>query len=477
MFLTSPSPDLGPLTPSEKYARLSDTASLHLSPTYGVVNEPASGASIFVQRETKEILLACDGTRRVADLVDRAVAADPGAHPRVVLALAELVRLAGRNLLQLDSEPRLHPPRVTGDLGAFYPLNLQVELTEACNLRCFYCYRRSGSRRREKRLPTSQLLHVLGTLRRLGLESVELTGGEPMGHPDWAEILRFCAETFDMVSVLTNGTYLSPRRVAAMRPYRDHMIFSVSLDSHVADVHDRRRGVRGAFAATTEGVRLLVKEGFLTRVSMVVDGENWHDVEQTLLFARGLGATMFTYTPLLPIGRGQSHFNPWEPWAGYDPLILHEEERALRERYSGFLQVLPEESVFDLEQPGGCGAGFRTYAMDPIGRVRPCVTFSPDTAVFGSLRSDSPAEVFGGPLAYAFATITPPQPDVCGSCPFRMYCQGCSLRGEMASGWLSAGECAWLRQPAPRDWFALVRQHMVGAPTEAGPHISTSDHG
>ena len=364
------------------------------------------------------------------------------------MAAAELVDLVRSDYVELEPEPSAHPLHTSGNARIFYPLNLQVELTARCNLNCFYCYRDSGPTIREERLTTEELLGILDRLKEHGLQSVELTGGEPLMHPAFGRVLDFCGERFPLVALLTNGTCITSKTVAVMLRHQRKMVVSISLDSHRADVHDKRRGVVGAFERTTNAIRMLADLGFLVRVSMVVDEGTWPDVEGTLLLARSLGARLFAYTPMLPLGRGAAVFSQWT----FDQHAIFLEEQGLRAKYAGFLQLLSEESVFDLESEGGCGAGYRTYAMDPQGRVRPCTTFDADSAVFGSLRTSSPIEVFGSPLAEAFSHLTAPHPNACGGCELVAYCQGCELRGFLASKGLAEGECSWLRSPAASAW-------------------------
>ncbi len=424
-----------------------------VSPEAGVVKRVRSGDAVFVGRVTRDLLAASDGTQRVADLLT-ACAHDPAVEDSEALgAIAELARLVATEMVVLSDEPRRSAVDLLGDRATHYPLNLQVELTAVCNSRCYYCYRGSRPGLAEDRLTTAQLLRILEDLASHGLQSVELTGGEPMLHEDFVEILRFCGERFTTVALLTNGTCLTDAIFETLRSFREKLVISISLDSADADLHDRRRGLRGAFASTTEAIRRLTADGFFVRVSTVVDEGNWDGIDRTMELAQRLGARLFAYTPLLPLGRGAKTFHDW----ARDPRAILEQERQLRSKYRGFLQLLSEESALDLEHPGGCGAGFRTYAMDPSGRIRPCVTFDADTAVFGSLRDESPRAVFGGPLAGAFAALTPPEPKGCSGCRYAMFCQGCSLRASIASAWVPPGECAWLRQPAPARWRELIR--------------------
>jgi radical SAM protein with 4Fe4S-binding SPASM domain len=452
--------DNGAALAADRFASLPDDTVLFVSPSYGFLRHPVSGDSVFMHAEALDLLCACDGTRRVRDLLEERLLVAPAARDRLARAVVELVDLARRDMLLLHEQPRHAPPAITGSREAYYPLNLQIELTAACNLRCFYCYREAGAHGAPERLATGELLDILDVLHGHGLQSVELTGGEPMVHEDFARILRFCGERFALVALLTNGVCLTKARVESMLPFRRKMVVGVSLDGSTAETHDRRRGVPGAFARTTAGLRRLAEHGFLTRVSMVVDEENWDDVERTLLLARELGASLFTYTPLLPIGRGAAHFRLWEE---HDPAAMVQREKELRARYKGFVHVVSEESIFTLQESGGCGAGYRNYAMDPVGNVRPCVTFDPHVAVHGSLRTDSPHEVFGGPLAYAFAQVIPPDPVQCAPCPYRVFCQRCLVRGLIGSTWLEEGACTWLHDPASARWRALVQAHTLAA--------------
>jgi antilisterial bacteriocin subtilosin biosynthesis protein AlbA len=442
---------------ADKYVHLAGSASLHVAPALGVVQSLATGETVFVGRCARELLARCDGTVSVRGLAEGALGRGKFTEDELGAALVELAHLAALGLLVLTPDPALRQPAMTGDLQVHYPLNLQVELTARCNLRCFYCYRGSSPGLKEDRLSTEELMAILDRLHGLGLQSVELTGGEPMVHKDFVDILKFCGSRFRMIALMTNGTCVTPRALDAMLPLREKMILSVSLDSHIAEVHDQRRGRKGAFARTTRAIRLLADHGFRLRVSMVVDEETWTHLEPTLLLARKLGASMFSYTPLLPMGRGIEHFRPWDR----DARAIRAQEEELREKYGSFLHDLGQRSLADLKMPGGCGAGYRTYAMDPQGRIRPCVTFDQNSAIFGSLREKSPEEVFGSSLGDAFAAVTPPQPDVCGRCEHRAFCQNCLMRGLDASRWIPEGECAWLRESTVAAWHESVLQHSM----------------
>jgi radical SAM protein with 4Fe4S-binding SPASM domain len=246
-----------------------------------------------------------------------------------------------------------------------------------------------------------------------------------------------------MVGVLTNGTRLDDGLARQFADMGEKLMYSVSLDASTAALHDSRRGVKGAWARTTSNITRLADLGVAIRVSMVVDERNFDDIEPTLLLAKSLGAKVFSYSPLLPLGRGKNIFNTYWTKNGLEVL---KKEKDLAERYKGFLGVLSEEAVCEVEGDEGCGAGYRTFAMDPWGNIRPCATFGADELVFGNLRTQSLEEVFGHPGVFALRNLRAPSPEFCSGCSHAGFCRYCLLRGLHASE--GVPDCAWRKQPA-----------------------------
>ena len=84
-----------------------------------------------------------------------------------------------------------------------------VEVTNACNLACPVCY---SDARGDRKLPREAFEKYLETLiaKKGGLDSVQLTGGEAMMHPEFWQMLAFCAghPGIKKVYLPTNGILL-----------------------------------------------------------------------------------------------------------------------------------------------------------------------------------------------------------------------------------------------------------------------------
>jgi sulfatase maturation enzyme AslB (radical SAM superfamily) len=96
------------------------------------------------------------------------------------------------------------------------PLNrLYLYLTDGCNLACRHCWispAHDPGGQRSTFLEPALIEQAIGEALPLGLESVKLTGGEPLLHPQFADIVGLVGQHGLGLSLETNGTLLSPPR-------------------------------------------------------------------------------------------------------------------------------------------------------------------------------------------------------------------------------------------------------------------------
>lgn len=422
------------------YPLLNEDIELHYTPT---------GSTMFVQGEPRELngtqtafIEKCNGQETVGDIVLGCLDHDT---PDRLGLLVFVNSLLTNKLITLEEEATRSDIRITGSKDAYLPVHLTVELTAGCNLRCHHCYRESGPEK-NGHLPTDELLGVLSDLHANGLRSVELTGGEPLLHKDFIKIFRFCVEKFDLVGVLTNGTVMNEAIYDTLVAYKDASFLSISLDGSTAPSHDQRRGVPGSFDKTTKNIKSLSANGVKVRVSMSVDENNFGDIENTLLVSKEMGATSFSYTPVMPLGRGKG-------WAGLkwqmDARSAYKQEQSLQERYEGFLSVLPEDKQDELEDGGSCGAGYRTFTMNPYGKIRPCAMYDENKYVIGDLTRQSVLDVFKNTMTEKLAAFPMPAPETCAGCENELFCRYCGLRG--LEGSTKQANCRWINHPSVKD--------------------------
>jgi SynChlorMet cassette radical SAM/SPASM protein ScmF len=183
------------------------------------------------------------------------------------------------------SVSKLRPPR--------YPLRqIYFYLTEGCNLRCRHCWVLADfetSRQTAGFLYPELLRHVVVQARPLGLETVKLTGGEPLLHPRLPQILEIIKTADLRLIVETNGVLLTPKIARALAECR-HPHVSVSLDGTEAETHEWVRGVPGCYQAALQGIAHLVDAGIRPQIIFSMMRRNRDQIEGIIKLAQELGA-------------------------------------------------------------------------------------------------------------------------------------------------------------------------------------------
>jgi radical SAM protein with 4Fe4S-binding SPASM domain len=154
--------------------------------------------------------------------------------------------------------------------GLRRPRTLTLAITGACNLRCRHCWVDAGTRTSAGHVPVAKLLGLVDGFVALGVDTIWITGGEPLGHPEWPAILSHCCAqpSLGAVGLQTNGGLLDDARVACLRALpTDKLHLQVSLDGASPRTHDRVRG-RGGWAATVAGTARLAAAGLGGRTAV-----------------------------------------------------------------------------------------------------------------------------------------------------------------------------------------------------------------
>lgn len=148
----------------------------------------------------------------------------------------------------------------------------QWHITHACNLRCRHCYQNDY----RSSLTPEQMYAILDKytdfVEKNGyFGQINLTGGEPLLHPEFFALAGEIKRRGFRLGILTNGTLID--RETAQRIERLHPVFvQISLDGTPGQ-HDRVRG-KGAFRKALRGIRLLKARGIRVLVSFTAQKSN-----------------------------------------------------------------------------------------------------------------------------------------------------------------------------------------------------------
>lgn len=189
-------------------------------------------------------------------------------------------------------------------LNSFY-----LYLSASCNLRCRHCWitpvYSGGKPLPGKTIDPAALRNAVTEAKTLGLSSAKLTGGEPMLHPQFKEVVELLTAEGLSMNMETNGTLMTGEMAHFLKEKSRMDFISVSIDSPVPAEHDAFRGVKGAFDAAIRGLDFLVEAGFTNcQVIMTVHHGNRHQMEALVKLAAEHKAASVKFNPVARSGRG-----------------------------------------------------------------------------------------------------------------------------------------------------------------------------
>lgn len=206
--------------------------------------------------------------------------------------------------LEIDSEARsVHALDVVPPLYSFY-----LYMTSVCNLRCRHCWVapsfNPGQLSPKEYLDIDLLRRAVAEAKPFGLNSAKLTGGEPVLHPQFIDVVDLLTGEGLSLNMETNATLIDAALARYLKRNTNLAFISVSLDGPNPEVHDPFRGVEGSFENALRGLRHLVEAGYRPQLIMALHRGNIGYVEQVVELATEVGAGSVKFNPVVPSGRG-----------------------------------------------------------------------------------------------------------------------------------------------------------------------------
>ncbi len=194
-------------------------------------------------------------------------------------------------------------------------------ITRTCNLLCVHCYADSRPQKYPGELDWEQCCAVIDDLADYGASALLLSGGEPMVHPRFTDILRYASKRGLKMTISTNGTRITPE-LATLFKQLEVAYVGISLDG-IGEVHDQFRGVKGAFEGAIRGFRLCEEVGQKTGLRLTLTRQNVQSMPEILDFIERENIRRVCFYHLVPTGRGVdvASLQPHEARAAMDMLI------------------------------------------------------------------------------------------------------------------------------------------------------------
>lgn len=234
-------------------------------------------------------------------------------------------------------------------------------------------------------VPKDQVLRLIAGFSALGADKFVITGGEPLTHPDWFEILSFACSLPGVceVRLQTNAILLTPTHVDALVSLKDRgLIIQTSLEGTTPQTHDHVRG-RGSFDQTIQGLQRLVEIGMAHRICVTFTEmqHNFDDIPKLLEMIEAMGVDQFISGTLVCGGRaGESDVLSPPTARQYKTLLSrYQRDDAFRNRYHRIGNIAALEwGRADTHTDDTCCAFIETPYITAGGRLYPCIMLHAD---------------------------------------------------------------------------------------------------
>ena len=338
--------------------------------------------------------------------------------------MSQSIKRANMEKLSQFREQLVQHPRLT---------YLFFELTDACNLCCLHCGS-NASPKNSTYLPVKDIKMVIDQVRKkYPPQSIMicLTGGEPLLHPDFFEILSYAKQCGFPCGMTTNGTLLTHEMSETMVSHGIDSV-SFSLDG-LQDTHDWFRNKPGSFQKAIQGIRNLLdaaQGSILTQATTVIHKKNFCQLEEIFRSVSNLGVHSWRVVNLEPIGRALEHDDLLlEPPQFLKLLSFIREKRydpnVSMEVTYGCSHYLPEEYERTVRDHYFlCGSGIYVASVMCNGDIYSCLDIErrPEL-VQGNIKTDDFTEVWEHGFQ-AFRRDRSADHSACVQCEDRRFCRG-----------------------------------------------------
>lgn len=255
-------------------------------------------------------------------------------------------------------------------------MNVTIEITSHCNLKCCHCYVDDRlSCHTVHYLDVKTIEKIIGEAYALKAITITLTGGEPLMHPEFDNILKLIKERGFLVFLKTNGTLISSKNIQYIKKYIDSII--LSRYGFSAKTYEAVTGVKNSYDRYCNSISLLKQYQIPFKENAILLRENESEIDQFL-------SSQLKIEQYISIHKDN-------PYAGNH----RPSDEVLFKYYSNLLKnssVLPakvfEGQTYDTRV---CNCGMCSLTITPQGDVIPCTNFN---YVLGNIKNQSLNEIW-----------------------------------------------------------------------------------
>lgn len=322
------------------------------------------------------------------------------------------------------------------------------EITDHCNLSCSHCYKRSIQSLSDEFINHQRISVVTEALKKLQLETLVISGGEPLLKFDMVLSLldNVVANSINVI-LTTNGLLLTEEKITKLFQHGLRNI-QISLDGHLQEVHEKIRG-KSTFDATIRSIKTCIDAGLNVTVMTVPDRQSVYHLSEMVNYLSDIGVKFL----------GVERYYPHKDSVDFDYYTSQEylktlHEEILKAEKIQKLRIHCNDPIYqmyrlrNLQMPMhlldafglvGCSAAITSCVISADGSIRPC-TFMGEIA--GNLHTKTFEEIWAEATLFHAIRNRKATTGKCAGCKAFSYCKGCLAQCMLANKTIEGSDLA-----------------------------------
>ncbi|MDR2545863.1 MAG: radical SAM protein [Methanobrevibacter sp.] len=399
----------------------------------------------LLNTDAKHIFLECNGENSLNDILNKLSSKYNEKKEDIEKPVTSFI--LNNKHLDILHRPQKRKIDIRGCEEFQVPRELTVDITDNCNLSCKHCFNES-SKFNKNYIDGDILISFIKKFKKIGLHSIQISGGEPFMHPDILKIIDGICKTLEEVKIITNGSLINENHLKLMEKYKNKIILQLTLNSSDFTFHDEFSGYDGLFNNVNRVINLLKRKKINYIITMCITHINCHDIENTAILAKELVASKFQVGTILNVGRAKTeNFD----LSSEDYNIINKQLKNINKKYPNFLETMDKfllrsvdlDLIEDVEELNSvnCGVGIGFLGIDCAGNFKLC-PLDNGFFDFGNFYRESISSILQKVGSYRLDKIYPPRKEDCGSCQFLNFCGKCIAKGCMKYKEIG-DQCLW----------------------------------
>lgn len=179
-----------------------------------------------------------------------------------------------------------------------------IEVTEACNFNCKWCYVMDSDIRNKPRYMGKEVLfRIVDILANSGIKQITYSGGETLMYPYLYEAVEYASQKGLIVHVNSNGYFLTEEMAKKLSKLGLTQI-EMNIESLSPEEHDYVRGKGGSFKRVVRAFEYALDNGITCVAMSVMTTRNVNEIPDIIKFIRSKGIQRYRVGDVVQSGDG-----------------------------------------------------------------------------------------------------------------------------------------------------------------------------